>query len=156
MRLFIENFIEAGASEITVHFEACIHLHRTLEMIRSLGVKAGVALNPATPISSIEHVIGDFDVLLIMTVNPGFGGQKFIESSLAKIEKARKMLDVAGYDCDIAVDGGIDVNTAPKVVASGANVLIAGSSVFANHLPVKQSCDALRESVASVHSFGTN
>lgn len=142
---YIEDFVKAGASEITVHVEACIHLNRTLQQIKALGVPAGVALNPSTPVCMIENVITDLDVVLIMTVNPGFGGQSFIETTLPKIADTRRMAVEAGVDMDIAVDGGIDIETTPRVVRAGANVLIAGSSVFANHKPITEACAELRQ-----------
>ncbi|MCE5200195.1 MAG: ribulose-phosphate 3-epimerase [Armatimonadota bacterium] len=144
--LYIEQFVNAGSNEITVHAEACVHLHRTIQSIKDLGVSAGVALNPSTPLCLVENVITDIDVLLIMTVNPGFGGQSFIETMLPKIEQARKMAERAGVDIDIAVDGGIDETTAPRVVRAGANVLIAGSAVYNNRVPPVEACRMLRES----------
>lgn len=140
---YIEDFVEAGASEITVHAETCPHLHRTIQQIKSLGVPAGVALNPSTPICMIEHVISDIDMLLVMTVNPGFGGQTFIEGMLAKITEAYRLAEAVGVEIDIAVDGGIDVRTAPRVVRAGANVLIAGSSVFGERPNITGACEAL-------------
>ncbi|MCE5315554.1 MAG: ribulose-phosphate 3-epimerase [Armatimonadota bacterium] len=144
--LYIENFVKAGASEITVHAEACTHLHRTLQSIKALGVPAGVALNPHTPLCMLENVITDLDVALIMTVNPGFGGQSFIESMLPKIAALRAMAEEAGVSIDISVDGGIDAKTAPKVVRAGANVLVAGSSVYSNGdgKSVREACDELK------------
>ena len=144
---FIRQFAEAGAQTITVHAEACVHLHRVIQSIKALGVRAGVSFNPSTPLNDLEYVIGDIDHILIMTVNPGFGGQCFIESMLPKIALARKIADDAGGDIDIAVDGGIDVNTAPKVVAAGANFLVAGSSVVASKLGVEAACQAIRDSI---------
>ena len=146
---YIEAFAQAGAYGITVHAEACIHLHRVIQSIKALGVKAGVSLNPSTPLCELEYVIGDIDQILIMTVNPGFGGQSFIEAMIPKITDARKMADAAGVDIDIAVDGGIDVNTAPRVVEAGANFLVAGSSIFGSKLGVYAACTALRESIQS-------
>ncbi len=137
---YIEAFVLAGAGSITVHVEACVHLHRTIQQIKDLGVMAGVALNPATPVGAIEHVITDIDLALVMTVNPGFGGQNFIETMLPKIERVRRMADEAGVDLDVAVDGGIDVNTAPQVVRAGANLLIAGTSLFGNDVPASAPC----------------
>lgn len=142
--LYIEDFAKAGAAEILVHPEVCVHLHRVLQQIKALGVKAGVALNPSTPLCAIEHVITDIDVLLIMTVNPGFGGQSFIETMLPKIYQARQMAMEHNVGLDIAVDGGIDVDTTPRVVRAGANVLVAGTAIFGNSLPIKEACDALR------------
>ena len=141
---YIEAFAEAGASEITVHAEACVHLHRTIQQVKGLGIGVGVALNPSSPLCLIENVISDINVLLIMTVNPGFGGQTFIDTMLPKIEQARHMAEKAGVDLDIAVDGGIDTQTAPKVVRAGANVLIAGTSIFGNDTSVKDACSALK------------
>jgi len=141
---YIEAFAEAGASEITVHAEACVHLHRTIQQVKGLGIDVGVALNPSSPLCLVENVISDINVLLIMTVNPGFGGQTFIETMLPKIERARYMAEKAGVDLDIAVDGGIDTQTAPKVVRAGANVLIAGTSIFDNGTSVKEACSALK------------
>jgi ribulose-phosphate 3-epimerase len=125
---FLDAFAEAGSDRITVHAEAGPHLDRSLQTIRDLGKKAGVALNPATPISAIEHVIDRLDLILIMTVNPGFGGQAFIPAMLDKIRQARTL--AGGRDIDIQVDGGITPETAGPVAAAGANVLVAGSAVF--------------------------
>lgn len=128
---YIPAFAKAGADLITVHAEACRHLHRVVHLIKEQGVKAGVALNPATPISAIEDIIQDVDLVLIMTVNPGFGGQAFIESTLSKISRLRHMLNERGLShVEIEVDGGIQEKTAPLVYAAGANVLVAGSAVF--------------------------
>jgi len=142
--LYVENFAKAGATDITVHAEACVHLHRVLQQIRDTGCGVGVSLNPSTPLSVIEHVITDLDLLLIMTVNPGFGGQKFIEAMPAKIAEARRMADGANPDLDIYVDGGIDTSTAPRVVRAGANGLIAGAFVFANSISPAEACSSLR------------
>jgi ribulose-phosphate 3-epimerase len=147
---YISDVAEAGASEILVHPEACVHLHRVIQQIRACHIPAGVALNPSTPLCVIEHVLGDIDQGLIMTVNPGFGGQAFIESMLPKIEALRKMAEKAGVDLDIAVDGGIDQVTAAKVVQAGANVLVAGSSVYASKLGVSKACELIRNSIRTV------
>ncbi len=125
---YLEDFRNAGADIITVHAEACTHLHRTLSHIRSLGAKAGVSLNPATPVSAIEEVLDELDLILIMSVNPGFGGQSFIPGALAKIEKVRKL--VGDRPVFIEVDGGISPKNAHNVKQAGANVLVAGSAVF--------------------------
>ncbi len=125
---YIEEFIKAGASWISVHAEACIHLQRTLALIKSLGAWAGVALNPATPESVIEYVAEDLDFVLVMSVNPGFGGQAFIPSAVEKIRRLRKMADECGFS--IEVDGGINPSTAPKVIEAGADILVAGSAVY--------------------------
>ncbi|MDH5477996.1 MAG: ribulose-phosphate 3-epimerase [Nitrospinota bacterium] len=128
--LYIAEFANAGADLITVHVEACPHLHRTIAQIRELGKKAGVSLNPATPIEAVEPILPDVDLVLIMSVNPGFGGQSFIQSSLARARKLKKMIDAAGLDVDIQMDGGIKPSNAAEVRASGVNVLVAGSAVF--------------------------
>ena len=127
---YVPAFAAAGADVITVHPEAGPHLHRTLQLIRSLGTRAGAALNPATPLSAIEHVLGDLDLVLVMSVNPGFGGQSFIESQLAKIAALRRMIDPSGRPIDLEVDGGVNVETAPRIVAAGADVLVAGTATF--------------------------
>jgi ribulose-phosphate 3-epimerase len=128
---YVPGFADAGADIITVHPESGPHLHRTVQLIRSLGKKAGVALNPATPVEAIDHVLGDIDLVLVMTVNPGFGGQAFIESQLAKIAAVRKAIDASGRDIDLEVDGGINNETAARAVAAGADVLVAGTATFA-------------------------
>jgi ribulose-phosphate 3-epimerase len=127
---FIDDFVNAGANTLTVHPEAGPHLHRTVQRIKANGVRAGVSLNPSTPITAIEQVLGDVDLVLVMSVNPGFGGQKFIESQLAKIETMRKMIDASGREIDLEVDGGINQETAPKAIAAGADVLVAGTATF--------------------------
>ncbi len=127
---YIAEFVEAGADIITVHQEAGPHLHRTLQLIKSFGVKAGVSLNPSTPASTLEHVMDEVDLILVMSVNPGFGGQKFIPSQLGKIRRLREMIDASGRDIDLEVDGGINAETAPLVIEAGADMLVAGSAVF--------------------------
>jgi ribulose-phosphate 3-epimerase len=127
---YIEAFAKAGADIITVHPESGAHLHRSLQSIKAQGKKAGVSLNPATPISVMEHVLGDIDLVLVMTVNPGFGGQSFIVSQIEKIRTLRKMIDAIGKPIDLEVDGGIDAETAKLVVAAGADVLVAGTATF--------------------------
>lgn len=124
---FINEFAEAGADIISVHAEACPHLHRTIQLIKKAGVKAGVVINPATPVSAIESIIEDVDLVLLMTVNPGFGGQSFITSVLPKIREVRSL---AGPDKDVEVDGGVNEETAALCIEAGANVLVAGSAVF--------------------------
>lgn len=128
---FIGEFVDAGADIIVVHQEACTHLHRTIQNIKSYGVKAGVSLNPATSLSTLEEVLPELDMVLIMSVNPGFGGQSFIESSLDKIRRLKEMIDSRGLDIDIQVDGGVKVSNVKKVVDAGANVIVAGSAIFA-------------------------
>lgn len=128
---YIPDFAKAGADLLSVHAEACTHLHRTIQLIKSLGKKASVALNPHSPLSMIEHVLPDLDMVLLMTVNPGFGGQKFIESVLPKITYLRQQLEERGLTrIDIEVDGGINLETSKRVREAGANVLVAGSAVY--------------------------
>jgi ribulose-phosphate 3-epimerase len=127
---YAEAFVEAGASSLTVHVEAVVHLHRTVHFIKSLGVRAGVALNPATPVVSLEEIAPDLDYVLVMTVNPGFGGQTFIPRSESKVRAVRELLRRLGSTAPIEVDGGIDTSTAPRIVAAGADILVAGHSIF--------------------------
>lgn len=127
---YIEAFAKAGADYITVHVEACPHLHRTVQLIKSFGVKAGVVLNPATPVVNIQHIIEDLDMVLLMTVNPGFGGQKFIHSVLPKISEVKRLADQYNPNLEIEIDGGVNENTAKLCVERGANVLVAGSAVY--------------------------
>jgi ribulose-phosphate 3-epimerase len=127
---YLAAFAEAGADHISVHPEAGPHLHRTLQAIRGRGKKAGVVLNPGTPVETIEHVLDLTDLIMVMTVNPGFGGQAFIASQLAKIAKLRRMIDETGRDITLQVDGGVTEQTAPQVLAAGATCLIAGTAIF--------------------------
>ena len=127
---YIPEFAKAGADIITVHVEACPHLHRTIQLIRSFGIKAGVVLNPHTPVSTIQHVLEDINMVLLMTVNPGFGGQSFIHSVLPKIQEVSRMVRERGLQVDIEVDGGVNVETARLCVEAGANVLVAGSAIY--------------------------
>lgn len=127
---YIEAFVQAGAARISVHAEVLPHLHRTLQVIKGLGIKAGVAINPSTPVSAIEEVASDVDQVLVMCVNPGFGGQTFIPRSESKVRAVRALLDAAGSDAPIEVDGGIDVTTAARIVRAGARILVAGSAIF--------------------------
>jgi ribulose-phosphate 3-epimerase len=126
----LEAFAEAGSDIITVHQEAGPHLHRTVQRIKALGKKAGVSLNPATPAKMLDYMYEDLDLILVMSVNPGFGGQSFIESQLRKIEAIRKNIDKAGLDIRLQVDGGVDAATAPRVIEAGADVLVAGTATF--------------------------
>jgi ribulose-phosphate 3-epimerase len=126
----LEAFREAGADLMSVHPEASPHLHRTLRRIRDLGARPGVALNPATPLEAVEWVLGDVDLVLIMSVNPGFGGQSFIKSQLSKIERARRLIDESGRDIVLQVDGGVNAETAKACVAAGATALVAGTAAF--------------------------
>ncbi len=127
---YVQAFADAGADIITVHPEAGAHLHRTVQLIKSHGKKAGVALNPATPVEAVEQVMGEVGLVLVMSVNPGFGGQKFIPGTLGKIEALRRMIDAGTQDIDLEVDGGVNFDTAPRVIAAGADVLVAGSATF--------------------------
>ncbi|MFM8543055.1 MAG: ribulose-phosphate 3-epimerase [Chakrabartia sp.] len=126
----LEAFAEAGSDIITVHQEAGPHLHRTVQRIKALGKKAGVSLNPATPAKMLDYMYEDLDLILVMSVNPGFGGQSFIESQLRKIEAIRKNIDKQGLDIRLQVDGGVDAATAPRVIEAGADVLVAGTATF--------------------------
>jgi ribulose-phosphate 3-epimerase len=132
---FVRDFAEAGADIITVHPEAGPHLHRTIQLIKSLGKKAGVSLNPATPVEALDHVLDDIDLVLVMSVNPGFGGQSFIRSQLDKIRALRKRIDAGGRPVDLEVDGGINNDTAREAIAAGADVLVAGTASFAGGPP---------------------
>jgi ribulose-phosphate 3-epimerase len=127
---FVAQFAKAGADIITVHAEAGAHVHRTVQSIRQLGIKAGVAFNPGTPDDAVDHLLDDVDLILVMTVNPGFGGQSFIKSQLAKIESLRKKIDATGRQIDLEVDGGITAETAELVISAGADVLVAGTATF--------------------------
>ncbi len=127
---YLEAFVAAGSDIITVHPEAGPHIHRTVQHIKSLGVKAGVVLNPGTPAKMLDYLIDDVDLILVMSVNPGFGGQSFIENQLRKIEAIRKMIDKTGREIYLQVDGGIDFTTAPKAIEAGADVLVAGTATF--------------------------
>lgn len=127
---YIKQFVEAGADIICVHAEACVHIHRTVQYIKSLGVKAAVALNPGTSLSCLDYIIEDLDMVLLMTVNPGFGGQVFIENSLQKIKDLKNLILNKNLKVDIEVDGGINLNNLREVVKAGANVIVAGSAIF--------------------------
>jgi len=132
---YLSDFVKAGANSITVHYEAVVHLNRTVSLIRELGVKAGVAINPSTPVSVLKEIISDVDLILILSVNPGFGGQKFIENSYRKLSEVRNMIP-GGKKVQIEVDGGVSPENAQKLVAAGASVLVAGTSVFkSNDVP---------------------
>jgi ribulose-phosphate 3-epimerase len=127
---YIEAFAKAGADIITVHVEACRHLHRTIQLIKSFGVKAGVVLNPATPVDTIQHIIADVEMVLLMSVNPGFGGQKFIPEVLPKIKAVKEMAENKGLDIEIEIDGGVNPETAQHCIEAGATVLVAGSAIY--------------------------
>ncbi len=143
----LEDFVKAGSDYITVQVETCPHLHGTLNRIRELGAMSGVAINPHTPLSTIEYVLDDMDLLLVMTVNPGFGGQGFIESLLPKISRARNMIDDHGGEILMEVDGGVKPTNADQVVAAGADALVAGSAIFGDQR-LAENVAALKESAA--------
>jgi ribulose-phosphate 3-epimerase len=149
---YIAAFAKAGANIITVHAEAGPHLHRSLQAIRAEGKRAGVAINPATPVSAVEHVVADIDLLLVMSVNPGFGGQSFIPEALTKIKQAKAL--IGRRKVDLEVDGGINPETAPLVVKAGANVLVAGNAIFAgnNAKTYKPRIKAIRDSFTTVRA----
>jgi ribulose-phosphate 3-epimerase len=147
---YIPAFAKAGADIITVHAEAGPHLHRSLQAIRAEGKRAGVAINPATPVSAVEHVIADIDLLLVMSVNPGFGGQSFIPEAIAKLKQAKAL--IGRRKIDLEVDGGINPETSPLVVKAGANVLVAGNAIFAgnNSKTYKPRIKAIREAATTI------
>ncbi|HMQ51201.1 MAG TPA: ribulose-phosphate 3-epimerase [Anaerolineae bacterium] len=142
---YLADFVKAGADILTVHVETCPHLHRTIQQIKELGIKAGVTLNPATPLSTLEEVLPDVDLVLIMSVNPGFGGQSYIPASTPKIARLRRMLDEIGSTADLEVDGGVNPATIAEVVAAGANVLVAGSAIFNRRASVAENVKELRQ-----------
>ncbi|WP_405319108.1 ribulose-phosphate 3-epimerase [Frisingicoccus sp.] len=127
---YIKEFVDAGADIITVHVEACKHLHRTIQLIKSFGIKAGVVLNPATSLSAVEEILPEVDMVLLMSVNPGFGGQKYIQTTTDKIRRLRQMITERNLDVDIEVDGGVTLENAGMLIEAGANVLVAGSAVY--------------------------
>ena len=147
---YIAAFAKAGADIITVHAEAGPHLHRSLQAIRAEGKRAGVAINPATPVSALEHVVGDIDLLLVMSVNPGFGGQSFIPEALTKLRQAKAL--IGGRRIDLEVDGGINPETAAQVVQAGADVLVAGNAIFAGNDPAtyRPRIEAIRDAVTTI------
>ena len=148
---FLDAFAEAGADVITVHPESGPHLHRTVQRIRSLGKKAGVSLNPATPAKALDYVLEDIDLVLVMSVNPGFGGQKFIEAVLPKVTELRRTIDARGLDVDIEIDGGIKVDNVDRAVAAGANVIVSGSGIFGTG-DYQATIAAMRTKVESVRA----
>ena len=147
---YLADFASAGADYLTVHVETCPHLHRTLQQIKSLGVKAGVTLNPATPLATLEEILPMVDQVLIMSVNPGFGGQSYIESSTRKIARLRQMLTDIRSTAEIAVDGGINPQTIARAAEAGASVFIAGSAIFNKKAPIAENVNALRKSLRTV------
>jgi ribulose-phosphate 3-epimerase len=147
---YLADFAKAGAGILTVHQEACRHLHRTLQQIRALGCRAGVAINPATPLEAVQEVVNDLDLLLVMTVNPGFGGQAFIESTADKVARARTLLTSRGARAELEVDGGIKSGTIGRVIAAGADVVVAGAAVFRPGASVQQAVAELRAAAGGV------
>jgi ribulose-phosphate 3-epimerase len=145
--LFIEEFVDAGSDSFLVHWEGNANLHRTVQRIKALGKRAGVVINPATPASVLEEILQDVEQVLIMTVNPGFGHQHFIPTTLPKIRRVRELIEQIRPGCDLEVDGGIDAETAPLVVAAGANVLVAGTAIFGQSEEVAAAMDRLRVSI---------
>ena len=145
--LYLESFARAGAHVLTVHVEACGHLHKTLERIRELGVRAGVAINPATPLESVREVVPMLDLLLVMSVDPGFGGQGYIPQSTNKLERARVMLNEMGSGAEIEVDGGVGPDNAAEVVGAGASVIVAGSAVYGHEGGPAEGVRALRRAI---------
>ncbi|MHB1193791.1 MAG: ribulose-phosphate 3-epimerase [Longimicrobiales bacterium] len=144
---YLAAFAEAGADVLTVHQEACPHLHRTLQAVRELGRKAGVALNPATPVEAVQDVLPLVDLLLVMSVNPGFGGQAYIPGSTGKVRRARTLLDAAGSVAELEVDGGVDAGNAAELAAAGATVLVAGSAVFGHPGGARGGIGAIRSAL---------
>ena len=138
---YITRFKEAGANILTVHLEACNHLHRTIQAIKSEGMNAGVSLNPHTAVNDLEDIISDIELVLIMSVNPGFGGQKFIENTYRKIERTKNLIEKSGSKAKIEVDGGVNLDNAPKLIEAGADVLVAGSFVFGSDNPSQTISD---------------
>ncbi len=145
---YISEFAHAGADIITVHVEACPHLHKTIRLIKELGARAGVSLNPATPLGAVEEFLPHVDLVLIMSVNPGFGGQSFIPETLPRIASMRKMLDDRGLSAELEVDGGITADNAPDIVKAGATVLVAGNSIFRAKEGISRALRRLREATA--------
>ena len=146
---YLADFVRAGANSVSVHVETCLHLHRTIQEIRALGARSGVALNPATPLLALEEILTEVDFVLVMSVEPGFGGQDFIPSSLDKIVRLRRMLSERGLDqVQIAVDGGIHTQTAGRVVRAGATLLVAGSAIFNDQASVADNLRELRAAIA--------
>lgn len=146
---YLADFAHAGANLLTVHVEACVHLHRTIQRIHELGCRAGVAINPATPIEAVREIAPFVDMVLVMSVNPGFGSQRFIETSTSKLRRMRKALDELNPLCDLEVDGGVDVHNIDDVVRSGANVIVVGSAVYNSRNTPAANISALRKAASS-------
>lgn len=141
---YAEAFAKAGADILTVHIEACVHLHRNIQQIKSLGMQAGVAVNPHTPVSLLQDILADIDLVCLMSVNPGFGGQKFIPQTIQKIQQLRRMIDAAGLSVKIEIDGGVTLDNAKDIIDAGADVLVAGNTVFRSDDP-KATISALKK-----------
>jgi ribulose-phosphate 3-epimerase len=148
---FLDKFAEAGSTSFLVHWEGNNNLHRTVQRIKALGKRAGVAINPATPAAVLEEILPEIDQVLVMTVNPGFGHQHFLQSTLPKIRRVAQMIERIRPDCELGVDGGIEEATAPMAVAAGANVLVAGTSVFGVNKSVAAAMEALRDAIIAAH-----
>jgi ribulose-phosphate 3-epimerase len=146
---YLAEFAKAGATLLTVHAEACLHLHRTVQRITELGCRAGVAINPATPVEMVREIVPFVDMILVMSVNPGFGSQRFIETSTSKLRRVRKMLDELNPLCELEVDGGVDVHNIDDVVRSGANVIVVGSAVYNTRNTPAANISALRKAASS-------
>ena len=144
---YLEDFSKAGADIITVHQEATLHLHRTIQQIHDLGIKAGVSINPSTSVRTLDEIICDVDLILVMSVNPGFGGQSYIHSCTNKIRKVREMLDDRDVSADLEVDGGVNVDTVNEVISAGANAFVAGSAIFNDKNSVAENVSALRAKI---------
>jgi ribulose-phosphate 3-epimerase len=147
---FLDEFAEAGSDSFLVHWEGNNNLHRTVQRIRALGKRAGVVINPATPAAVLEEILPDLDQVLVMTVNPGFGHQHFLRSTLPKVRRVAEMIEQSNPGCELSVDGGIDEVTAPMAVAAGANVLVAGSSIFGANKSVAAAMEVLRDAITHV------
>jgi len=150
--LFLDEFVDAGSDSFLVHWEGNNNLHRTVQRIKTLGKRAGVAINPATPAGVLEEILPDADQVLVMTVNPGFGNQRFLHTTLPKIRRVARMIKQLKPECELEVDGGIDDTTAPLAVASGANVLVAGSAIFAGSMGVCAAMNRLRDAACCGHA----
>lgn len=146
---YLKSFAASGADAITVHVETCPDIHATVQSIKSLGLRAGVALNPTTPLSAISSIVPNLDILLVMSVNPGFGGQKFIEESISRLEQFRRMLKDIESSADLSVDGGIGLDTAGRAARAGANVLVAGHSIFRSGTDIASAVRALRQATGN-------
>lgn len=144
---YLEDFVKAGSKTLIVHVEAVVHLHRVLQRIRDLGNRAGLAFNPGTPMHALDEVIGDVDLVLMMSVNPGYSGQKFIPNVLGRLERARKLIEEHNSNCDLEVDGGVDSTTGPQAVKAGANVLVSASAIFDDPNGITAAMRKLRAAV---------